>query len=141
MARPFRIFVAEDDPTDQFLVECALKRTQVDFQARYVRNGAEAIEYLEHVPAEGKPDLLLLDLNMPILDGFGVLEWLRTRPDLGTMRVVILSNLLGTADICHAGSLGARGYIVKPSDPADLVFMLKELEREWRQQPAIPLCA
>ncbi len=140
MARPIRILVAEDDVTDQFLVERSLKRSGMDFQARFVPNGAEAVEYLEHVPVERRPDLLLLDLDMPVLDGFGVLEWLRSRPELSAMRIVVLSNLPGGHDIRHACSLGASGYIVKPSDPADLVFTLKELEREWRRQTRA-LCA
>jgi CheY-like chemotaxis protein len=102
-------------------------------------NGQEAIRYLQ---GEGPfsdraqhslPALLLLDLKMPFVDGFGVLTWLESRPDVKRFPVVVLTSSEEAADQERVRRLGASDYIVKPKDPGDLVGVVQKLQARWLQ--------
>lgn len=139
MTEPFRILVAEDDPNDAFFLERALSRAGVDVPIRFVDDGQQAIDFLEEEApfaerGSGKlPTLLLLDLKMPRMDGFEVLQWIRKRPDLKNMIVVVLSASGLDEDKDRAQALGANGYIVKPSQPADLLTFAQGLKAYWAE--------
>src|SRR3974377_1747288 len=93
-----KTLVAEDDPNDALLLHCALKRAKVTATVHFVSDGVEAIDYLrgkqlfEHVSSSTLPGMFLVDLEMPRLNGFGVLEWLRKHPHLRPYRVVVFSS-------------------------------------------------
>jgi CheY-like chemotaxis protein len=131
------ILLADDDPNDIFFVRRAFQKAQVKCQIFDVQNGQEAVRYLEGMaPYNNRADfplprLLLLDLKMPLMNGFDVLEWLQSRPDLADLPALVLSSSAHDADLARAGTLGARGYHVKPSDLTHLIALAQELASKW----------
>jgi CheY-like chemotaxis protein len=126
-----RILVAEDEDADLQLMQRALAKAHVDTPVTYARDGDEVIHYLEGV-SRYLPVLLLLDLKMPRVDGFAVLEWLQHRPGPASVSVIVVSSSSDSRDISRAGALGAHYYIVKPNDPAELVRALERVQEFWR---------
>lgn len=114
------ILVAEDDDDDFHFLRTALRKAGVDNPVLRFRDGGELIKFLEQVPASelgaaaGATWLLLLDLSMPVVNGFEVLKWLAGRKGLPTLRTVVLSGIYYPADIERAMNLGASDYYVKP---------------------------
>src|SRR5436190_8661740 len=104
---------------------------------QFVRDGLEALDYLQgEQPFDDRqrhpiPNLLLLDLKMPRMDGFEVLEWLRRHPVLGRLLVVVLSASPREEDITRAYALGANSYLVKPNDATELNELIMRLEKYW----------
>src|SRR5271165_2950255 len=92
-----KTLVAEDDPNDALSLHCAFKRAGISATIHFVSDGVEAIDYLrgkqlfEKVASSTLPGMVLLDLEMPRMNGFGVLEWLRKHPHLRPYRVVVVS--------------------------------------------------
>jgi CheY-like chemotaxis protein len=115
------LLIAEDDDNDFVFLERAMVIEQFEANIRRVRDGAEAIEYLcgeNHFAdreAHPLPNLLVLDLKMPLRNGFDVLVWLREHSELETLPVVVLSSSEEPTDVEKAYELGASGYLVKPS--------------------------
>jgi CheY-like chemotaxis protein len=126
------ILYAEDERTDALLFERALRRAGVTNKLVVVSNGAEAIDYLRaghqgHVSS--LPLVVLLDVNMPAMSGFEVLQWIRrTDPSLVTL---MLSSSHHSSDIRHAYDLGANGYLVKPSSIEETISLATALKRYW----------
>ncbi len=125
--------IADDSVNDRVLFRAALLRaTRLQIIAE-AADGAETVAYLSRhagTPTPGKPplpDLLLLDLKMPVMDGFEVLEWLRTRPFDG-MTVVVFTNSMDPGHIQRALNLGADFFQVKPQSHKDCVSMVLALE-------------
>jgi CheY-like chemotaxis protein len=131
------ILLAEDQPNDVILMRLAMERAGLDNPLFALPDGAEVLEYLS---ATGRyrdrsshplPRLLLLDLKMPAIDGFDVLEWLQHRPQFRQMAKVVLSSSNLEADILRAKSLGADDYLVKPNNYSDLVHLVMGLSNRW----------
>src|SRR5579859_191817 len=135
------ILVAEDDPNDIFFLRRAFQKAQVNCQILDVSNGQEAIFYLQgNAPYSNRgdyplPNLLLLDLKMPLMNGFDVLEWLQRRPDLAQLPALVLSSSGHEEDVTRAQQLGARDYLVKPSELSQLAQMAGDLAAKWLQAP------
>src|SRR6266481_1426805 len=110
------VLVADDDENDVLLLRRAFQKAGLSHTIVHVKDGEEVINYLAAVGANAKPspNLLLLDLNMPRLDGFDVLEWLRNRPERLPVPVVVLSSSVLPKDKEKAETLGAHEYLVKP---------------------------
>jgi CheY-like chemotaxis protein len=131
------ILVAEDQANDAFILERAFKKTGARTKLHFVRDGQEAIDYLEGQEqfadrdAYPLPTLLLLDLKMPRLNGFQVLEWVRCQQSLRRLLVVIFSSSEEIKDINRAYDLGANSYMVKPSDFDDLLKLAEQLGKYW----------
>ena len=131
------MLLAEDDENDIFLVRRALERTGLPLELVIAHDGQEAVEYLTRNgtgPTQaGAPRLVLclLDLKMPRLNGFDVLNWLGNQGQLKDLPVVVLSSSSHEADIERARQLGAREYRVKPADFFQLVELLRELHARW----------
>ena len=130
-----RTLVAEDDPNDSFLLQCAFKRAAVGMAVDLVSDGSEAIEYLRgkeisrNAASRTLPGLFLLNLRMPGLDGLGVLRWLREHPHLCPARVVVFGDSESSEDIAEARSLGADHYLVKSSCWSSLDSTIARLAR------------
>lgn len=131
------ILLAEDEETDVFWFQRALKKAGIERLLMTVPDGREAIRYLlgEEPFADRSrhrlPALIVLDLKMPIVDGFDVLRWLQTRGDLAEVPALVLTSSDKPADRASAFELGARGYYVKPGNPADLVTVVEEMAGLW----------
>ncbi len=134
------VLLAEDDLDDAFLVQRAFKRAELPHRIVHLADGQQTVDFLTGTPPFQRPaavpDLLLLDLKMPRMDGFEVLEWLRCRPEFKSMRTVVLSSSDHEADISKARALGATDYFRKPGDPAELVRIVSTVHERWlRLQP------
>lgn len=131
------ILAAEDEETDCLLLKIALQQAGSSNQLMLVRDGQEAIDYLNgKAPYSNRaryplPGLLLLDLKMPRLTGFDVLEWLAGRPEFHYLPVVVLSSSALEADIEKARRLGARDYLIKPHSFRSLILMLQQVTQRW----------
>ena len=104
----FNVLAVDDIPLNLLLVQKMLAR--FNFKLRTAANGQEALDAV----AAQKPDLILLDLMMPGIDGFEVIRRLRKDPETASIRIVILSALNSNEDIVRGFNLGADDYIVKP---------------------------
>ena len=131
------ILLCEDSREDVFLVRNAFAKAGLSHAIVEARNGQQAVNYLSgsglYADREKHPlpDLVLLDLRMPLMDGFEVLEWLKTRGDLGWLPVVVLSASDSPADRESARKLGAHDYLLKPREWEDLVKAVQELHDRW----------
>ena len=139
MKAPLKILVAEDDADDALLLCRALARAGVTAPVAVVRDGQEVLDYLQGNPpfdegaAHFTPNLLLLDLKMPRLNGFEVLEWLRARGLLEDLVVVVLSSSAEANDLKRACSLGAKFYVVKPTAFDELAHVVERVHDFWRE--------
>ena len=112
-AVPATILIAEDNQDDAFFLERAFSKAGAKVRLQFVADGEEAIEYLqgnkgfEDRNAFPFPDLLILDLKMPRLSGFQVIEWVRTNPRSCHLPIVILTGTSSPADLKSAYALGA----------------------------------
>jgi CheY-like chemotaxis protein len=137
MTTALRILVVEDDEGDQMLLRRAFAKAGVKAELRFVADGEETIAYLQGRPpyenpiAFPLPNLLLLDLKMSRVNGFDVLEWLRGKPALGGVLVVVFSSSSDPTDRQRAKALGAKAYIIKPPESEELVQVVKGLEQYW----------
>ena|SRR2546423_8919463 len=138
------ILIADDREDDVLLTRQALLRANVLNPLQVARDGEEAIHYLE---GSGRfenraeyplPDLLLLDLNMPKVNGFEVLRWVRAHPSLKTLRIVVLSTSSEPSDIDKAHELGANAYIVKALDFKRYCAMIEATVFFWLELTQAP---
>jgi CheY-like chemotaxis protein len=140
-----RVLVAEDDPSDVFLLQRAFSAAQIPATLHFVRDGQEAIDYLQGEAGFSDrsnhplPDLMLLDLKMPKLNGFDVLSWVRTKPGLRRLLVTVLTSSDQPVDINRAYDLGANSYLLKPHGSSDLIELVKRLQRYWLEANQCPL--
>jgi len=126
------ILLVEDDPTDVFLMERAMKKGNLNVPMRHAKNGRDAIEYLD---AAGKrtdpnaypvPSVIFLDLKLPLVHGFDVLRWIKQESTLSNVPVIILSSSPEVEDREKAHKLGAQKYLVKPPTAEGLTETLRE---------------
>jgi len=130
------VLVAEDDPNDVFLLRRAFQKAGLANPIVVFHNGQEAIDYLGAEAAVGRqsqnrPALFFLDLKMPLMNGFDVLEWLRTRPAAKSMPVIVLTSSNQQKDIEQARQLGADDYRVKPQQFEELIQIVQEVRDRW----------
>jgi DNA-binding response OmpR family regulator len=116
-----KILIVDDEPNIVMSLEFLMRRE--GFGVKVARDGEEA---LDSVAAE-QPDLVLLDVMMPKIDGFEVCRQLRANPALADMRIVMLSAKGREAEIKKGLTLGADGYVTKPFSTRDLVVQVKNL--------------
>ena len=128
---------AEDDPDDQLLAEMAHRESGAPDPLTFVNDGAEVLEYLRrtgrysHRADKTSPSIVLLDLNMPGIDGRETLRLMRADKDLRRIPVVILTTSAAEQDIGASYEAGANAYIVKPSDFGGLVRIFSSLSDFW----------
>jgi DNA-binding response OmpR family regulator len=116
-----RILLVEDSEDDVFFFELALRKSGWTCDYTHVIDGGQAIEYLETLTKGGTaPDLVFLDLKLPVFNGFEVLQWIGSKNFQPAIPVVILSGSDHHADIRLARELGAIDYMVKPISAEDL---------------------
>lgn len=139
------ILVAEDDPNDQFFIEKELKKLEIPVQIRFVNDGEQAIAYFLSLgkfadPSQfPKPDVIFIDLKMPRLNGFELLQWLRTHKVSERLLTVVVSSSSLQEDIDKAYDLGANAYLVKPATVQDYAKVFRitgEFFLAHAQQPS-----
>ncbi len=140
----FTIVMAEDDEDDRLLTHDAIQEAGSNYHVHTVHNGQELLDYLK---GEGKysksvttalPSVILLDLNMPILDGRETLRALKLDTRLAKIPVVILSTSSREEDIAEGYALGASSYLVKPNNFTSMVNMIKIFNDYWFTCASVP---
>ena len=125
------ILLVEDDYVDYLTVKRALKETGVSVRQERVKNGEEALTYL-NTPEKDQPGIIVLDLNMPRMNGIEFLKTVKHDPNTKKIPVVILTTSKAERDIEASFALGAAGYIVKPVDYRAFTEAVITIERYWR---------
>jgi CheY-like chemotaxis protein len=123
------VLLVEDSADDAFFFQRALGRSGCECQFKHVCDGAAAITLLTEAISneQQRPDVIFLDLKMPVVNGFEVLEWLRQQPLSTRMRVIVLSGSNQRADRDRARDLGAFDYMVKPVSSSAITETLRNL--------------
>lgn len=138
---PAEILLAEDNPGDVMLTKKALKQGKLANNLHVVADGVEAMRYLrqeaEYADAP-RPDLILLDLNMPRKDGKEVLADIGEENELSRIPVVVLTSSESEADIARSYELSANAYLTKPVDFDGFVEIVNRLEGFWFQVVTLP---
>lgn len=141
MSQPFEILLLEDNPGDIDLTREALEESGMNYHLNVVRDGEEAIAFLQR---EGKyadaprADIILLDLNLPKMDGREVLAKIKTDPGLRRIPVVVLSTSAAEQDILKSYDLHANCYITKPVDFEQFIAVVKAVETFWLDIVKLP---
>ncbi|HEX6363904.1 MAG TPA: response regulator [Albitalea sp.] len=138
---PPRLLIVEDNPPDVRLMRNAFKHASLPVDIDAVGNGRECLAYLrgegEHA-GRPRPDLVLLDLHMPVMDGRATLAAIMADPTLRELPVVVLTTSQSERDVSEMYALGCRTYIVKPAGFAELMRAAETLYRYWFTLAALP---
>jgi CheY-like chemotaxis protein len=135
------ILLAEDDPNDVFLICRALDKAIPDHKLVHVPDGQKCIDYLAgNSPYADRqqfpfPNLLLLDLKMPLISGFEVLTWISDHPQIKALPVIILTGSIRADDAQKAALGGATEYYIKPVDHNDLIKIMQALDARCLTRP------
>jgi len=139
--RPVEILLVEDNPGDERLTREALKEGKVYSNLHWVKDGVEAMAFLRR---EGKyagvprPDIVLLDLNLPRKDGREVLQEVKTDEDLKRIPVVVLTTSKAEEDVLRTYNLHANCYVTKPVDLEKFIVVVKSIDVFWLTIVTLP---
>ena len=140
-ATPVEILLVDDNPGDVELTKVALRDAKIVNEIHVARDGAEALAYLR---CEGefanapRPDLVLLDLKMPKVDGFQVLAEMKSEPDLRSIPVIVMSSSNAEKDLVRAYDAQISAYLVKPSNFDDYFNAIRAVKELWFHVVALP---
>jgi CheY-like chemotaxis protein len=141
---PVTILMADDDVDDRDLTRDAMARNHLKGELRWVENGEELLDYLNHrgrfsAPgASPRPGLILLDLNMPRMDGREALREIKSHPELRRIPIIILSTSSADEDVLKSYELGANCFITKPTTFEQLVDVIRVLREHWLEMARLP---
>ncbi len=141
LARPIDILLVEDSPTDAKLTLKALTLAKVANRVHHVEDGVQAMSFLKRQDGyeqSPRPDLVLLDLNLPKKDGREVLEELKADPGLRSIPVVVLTTSKAEEDILRSYRLHANCYITKPVNFERFLEVVQSIENFWLSVVVLP---
>ncbi|HKU51611.1 MAG TPA: response regulator [Nitrospira sp.] len=144
IAKPITILLADDDPDDRLLTRDAFEESRLRNVLEMVEDGEELMDYLQgrgqYAGAEAKPrpNLILLDLNMPRKDGREALKEIKSCPELRNIPVVVLTTSKAEEDILRTYDLGVNSFIVKPVTFDGMVEVLKTIGKYWFEIVELP---
>lgn len=139
--RPAEILLVEDSPTDVLLTREALTSSRVVNRLTVVKDGVEALALLRREPPfeqAPRPDIILLDLNLPRKDGREVLQEIKFDPGLSSIPVIVLTTSKAECDILDAYGHHANCYIVKPVDFDKFAQVIRDMEKFWFALVTLP---
>ncbi|MGW1893767.1 response regulator [Streptomyces sp. NPDC002004] len=129
--QPIEVLLVEDDPGDELMTREAFEENKIGNSLHVVRDGQEAIDFLyrqgRHTQAP-RPDLILLDLNLPKYDGRQVLERIKADEDLTHIPVVVLTTSAAEEDILRSYQLHASAYVTKPVDLEQFITAIRKID-------------
>ncbi len=136
----FQVLMADDDKDDRFLMRTAFKENGIPDSLMLFEDGVLLLNYLDEIGGNGSllPSLILLDLNMPRLNGLEVLSRIKTNEVFRKIPVIIFSTSDRDIDVHKAYELGANSYIAKHADYEKLVELVKSLQMYWWQIVKLP---
>lgn len=132
--KPVEILLIEDNPGDVRLTQEILRETKVRNTLQVARDGVEGVDLLKRrgkYAAAARPDLILLDLNLPRKDGREVLREVKEDPDLRRIPVVVLTTSKNDEDVVRSYDLHANCYVTKPVDLGQFITVVKAIEGFW----------
>jgi chemotaxis family two-component system response regulator Rcp1 len=141
LTRTIDLLLVEDNPGDVRLTEEALREAPFPVKLSVAKDGVEAVDFLHR---RGKyrnaprPDLILLDLNLPLMNGPEVLSDIKTDPDLKRIPVLVMTSSREPGDIQTAYSLNANSFITKPVQLEDFMSMVQSIENFWLYTAELP---
>jgi two-component system, chemotaxis family, response regulator Rcp1 len=142
LVRPIEILLVEDSPSDADLTQEALSDGKVLNNLHWVEDGVEALSFLrrqgKHANAP-RPDLILLDLNLPKKDGRDVLAEIKADPSLKRIPAIVLTTSAAERDILRTYELNANCYVTKPIDLDQFISAVKLIEQFWLALVKLPL--
>ena len=135
-----RILLIEDSPSDVRLIREAMKQPPLPLEITVARDGVEATDYLHRAQAGlvHRPDLILLDLNLPRKNGREVLAEVKGDPDLKQIPVLVMTSSKADEDIAAAYNLNANCYIAKPGDLQEYENVARAIEEFWFLTATLP---
>jgi CheY-like chemotaxis protein len=139
--RPVRVLLVEDSPTDLLMTREALERSKLRIEIHAVEDGVKTMEFLRRTGKYSnapRPDLVLLDLNLPKKDGREVLAEIKADPALKSIPVVILTTSKAEEDIARAYQSHANCFITKPVGFANFNEVMRSIERYWFAVATLP---
>ena len=139
--REARILIVEDDPGDVNMIRRFLDDSRIRNKINEVNDGQQALDFLfqrEEYSDAPRPDLILLDLNLPCVDGREVLEKIKEDNSLRHIPVVVLTTSKDEADVWRSYNLGASSYITKPVDMNQFIDTIRTLQIYWLKVVLLP---
>ncbi len=140
-APPVEILLVEDNPGDVRLTREALKEGKVYSNLHWAKDGVEALEFLRRKGSFGdvpRPDIILLDLNLPKMDGREVLAEIKQDEDLMRIPVVILTTSKAEEDVLRTYALHANCYVTKPVDLDKFISVVQSIDKFWLTVVTLP---
>jgi chemotaxis family two-component system response regulator Rcp1 len=131
-----KILLVDDSEADVYLFQEAFRAVQSVHELEVARDGEEALQQLRAAGSELLPALILLDLNLPKVDGFEILRAMRSDSKLRVIPVIVVSSSWNKREVRRAYEMGANAYIVKPLD--DFVDLVGDFERFWLRRAELP---
>ena len=141
MLRRCRVLLVEDNPADVRLMQEAFKETPDEHDLQTATDGEEALDMMfarRQYARTPKPDLVLLDINLPKINGHQVLEAMKGAPELMRIPVVMLSSSRSSDDVQKAYDHHANAYLTKPTDLYDYLHLVSEVKRFWCSVVELP---
>ena len=140
-SRPVQILLVEDNPADARLTQEAISDTDFQYRLHLAEDGEEAMEFLlkegDYADAP-RPDLILLDLNLPGMDGREVLAEIKGNDNLGSIPVVVLTTSTAQQDLLYSYGLRANSYVNKPIDRGRFNSMIRSVMEYWINVSTLP---
>lgn len=139
MNRNASILICDDDEDDLYLVKSIFNDTKFSNQTVYLKDGAELLEYLQNQKKDTSVGLILLDLNMPKIDGREALKIIKNNPEFRRIPVIILTTSNAPQDIEKCYELGANCFMTKPSSYEGLNDAIRTLSKFWLELSYLPI--
>jgi len=136
-SQPISVLLVEDDPGDVVLIEEAFEHNKVRNSLKIVGDGVEAMDYLR-APGSTRPDLVLLDLNLPRKNGLEVLDELRADASLAPIPVIMLTSSAAHSDVEAAYARGANAFVVKPLELDAFMDLIGAIRGFWLEVAQLP---
>lgn len=134
---PVDVLLVEDNPGDVRLLEELFSETTINTNLTVVTDGSEAVAFLAD-EREAVPNLILLDLNLPGMDGFEVLDAIKDDPAVAHLPVLVLSSSCANEDVAASYDRHANAYLTKPVDPDEFASVIRAIEAFWFERTRLP---
>lgn len=141
---PNALLIAEDDPDDRYLIADAFEQSAFEHPVEFVVDGTELLKYLraeQPFADRARPGLLLLDLNMPKMDGRTALTHIKADPELSQIPIIVFTTSNAEADIERTYELGVSGFVSKPNSMSEMIELVQSLDEHWMRWTPRPVAS
>ena len=140
--KPAKILIVEDSEPDQVIIERALADSRIVCDLQVTRNGQEALDHLHSLDNDSGvsayPDLILMDMNMPVMCGKEALKRIRQEERYKHIPIIMLTTSSYDKDVVDSYKLGVNAYLTKPVSPKDFISAIQEIEHFWLELAVLP---